>query len=48
MSEQTGRHIHYALCDHRGEQVVRDSLGHELYLVDSYEPVTNIVYEFNG
>ena len=27
---------------------MRNSLGHELYKVDGYEPITKTVYEFNG
>ena len=27
---------------------MRNSLGHELYLVDGYEPVTKTVYEYHG
>ena len=48
MAEQTGRHIHHALCGHGGERVMRNSLGHELYKVDGYEPITKTVYEYNG
>ena len=48
MSIETGRHIHHALCGHGGERVMRNSLGHEFYLVDGYDPVTKTVYEYQG
>ena len=45
---ETGRYIHHAVCGHGGERVMHNSLGHELYLVDCYEPVSETVYEYNG
>ena len=48
MAEQTGRHIHHALCGHGGERVMRNSLGHELYKVDGFEPISKTVYEYHG
>ena len=30
MSEETGKHIHHALCGHGGERVIRDSKGNEI------------------
>ena len=38
MSEETGKHIHHALCGHGGERVIRDSNGNEVCKVDGYEP----------
>ena len=33
---------------HRAKQVVRNSLGKELYKVDGYEPISKTIYKFNG
>ena len=48
MSRETGRHIHHVLCGHGGERVMRNSIGHELYKVDGFEPISKTIYEFNG
>ena len=47
MSEETGKHIHHALCGH-GERVIRDSQGHAICKVDGYEPSTKTVYQYHG
>ena len=39
MSDETGKHIHSALCGHGGERVIRDSNGNEVCKVDGYEPI---------
>ena len=45
MAEQTGRHIHHALCGHGGERVIDKE---EKCKVDGYEPISKTVYEYNG
>ena len=46
--EKEGRHIHHALCGNGRKRVMLNSFGHELYLVDGYNPVTKTIYEYNG
>ena len=46
IAEQTGRHIHHALCGHGGERQFSVESGK--CKVDGYEPITKTVYEFNG
>ena len=48
MSEETGKHIHHALCGHGGERVIRDSKGKEICKIDGYEPSTITVYQYHG
>ena len=48
MSEETGKHIHHALCGHGGERVIRDSEGNEICKVDGYEPTTKTIYQYHG
>ena len=48
MSEETGKHIHHALCGHGGERVIRDSEGNEISKVDGYEPTTKTIYQYHG
>ena len=48
MSDETGKHIHHALCGHGGQRVIRDSQGHEICKVDGYEPSTKTVYQYHG
>ena len=43
MSEETGRHIHQAQCGHGGERQLDARCK-----IDSYEPTTKTVYEYNG
>ena len=52
---ETGKHIHYKMCGHGREHVVRvwvlNDKGEkepESFLVDRYEPETNAVYQFHG
>ena len=47
MSEETGKHIHHALCGHGGERAIRHD-GKEIALVDGYEPVTKTIYQYHG
>ena len=55
MAEQTGRHIHHALCGHGGERVVENGKGHELRKVagferchiDGFEPIIEL-YKADG
>ena len=48
MSDETGNHIHHALCGHGGERVIRDSNGNEVCKVDGYEPTTKTIYQYHG
>ena len=47
MSNETGKHIHHALCGHGGKRVIRDSNGNEVSKVDGYEPITKTIYQYN-
>ena len=42
--EETGKHIHHALCGH----VIHDSVDHEMCKVDDYEPITKTIYQYYG
>ena len=44
--ELSGRHIHHALCSHGGER--RVVIDKKEILVDRYDPVTSIIYQFYG
>ena len=48
MSDETGKHIHHALCGHGGERVIHDSNGNEVCKVDGYEPTTKTIYQYHG
>ena len=47
MSDETGKHMHHALCGHGGERVIRDSQGKEICKVDGYKPSTKTVYQYH-
>ena len=47
------KHIHHKMCGHGGERmmtvwVLNDKDENESFLVDRYEPETNIEYQFHG
>ena len=52
---ETGKHIHHKMCGYGGERMVtvwvlndKDEKEPAHFLVDGYEPETNIVYQFHG
>ena len=48
MSDETGKHIHHAICGHGRECVIRDSKGNEICKVDGYEPTTKTICQYLG
>ena len=52
---ETGKHIHHKMCGHGGERMVtvwvlndKDEKEPAYFLVDGFEPESNIVYQFHG
>ena len=46
MNEETGKHIHHALCGHREEHVRSDKVGNEVCKIDGSEPTTKTIYQY--